>query len=246
MVVERNEVLRRSIARLPRGAAYDNYRPINVPERFDGQSLFDCVCALHPHVSREKWSEWFALGHILRDHEPMPMSRIVRGGEQYLHLFPDTIEPDVDSDIEILWEDDAVIAVCKPAPLPVHPCGRFNLNTLTSLLEDVYQPGELRVVHRLDANTTGVMLLARTRKAATDVRRQFENNKVEKTYLAICSGYPPGDAFTCDDRIARQRGAAGTRAIDPNGDEATTNFRVIRRRDDGTALVEARPLTGSI
>ncbi len=240
----RNECLRQLSVQLPGSVPYDNIRPINVPARFDRQTLLECVCGMHPHVSPAQWQSWFQQGHILHGDEPMSMSQIVRGGQQYRHLFPDTVEPDVDAGIEILWEDDALIAVHKPAPLPVHPCGRFNLNTLTSLLSHVYQPNDLRVVHRLDANTTGVMLLARTVDAATNLRQQFQENTIRKTYLVRCSGHPPNDHFCCTDPIARHRSQAGSREIDPDGYSASTEFHVLRRIGDGSALLEARPLTG--
>jgi RluA family pseudouridine synthase len=159
-------------------------------------------------------------------------------------LFPDTVEPDVDTRIEILWEDDSLIAVYKPAPLPVHPCGRFYLNTLTSLLQYVYEPAELKLVHRLDANTTGLTLLARNREVATRLRKQFENNCVGKRYLVRCAGNPNEDLFGCSDPIARRRRRAGLRATHKDGDEAMTEFRVMRRHSDQTALLEARPVTG--
>lgn len=244
ILARRNAQLRQSFDALPGSVPYDNIRPINVPARFDGQTLLDCVCGMHPHVDRTQWQNWFQQGHILSGNEPVSVRQIVRGGQQYRHLFPNTVEPNVDAEIEILWEDDALIAVAKPAPLPVHPCGRFNLNTLTSLLSHVYQPSDLRVVHRLDANTTGVMLLARTTDAATQLRTQFEQNRIRKIYYARCCGQPSEDHFTCRDPISRDRGQAGSREIDPKGSPAETEFKVQHRSDDGTSLIQACPRTG--
>lgn len=184
------------------------------------------------------------MGHILRDNEAVDGDLRVRGGQQFQHLFPDTLEPEVDAGIEILWEDADLIAVSKPAPLPVHPCGRFNLNTMTSLLKCIYTQSDLRIVHRLDANTTGVMLMSRTAGAATDLRRQFERSEVRKSYLVRCCGHPDSDGFSCHDSISRKRGKAGLRGVDPRGNPARTEFRVIRRSEDGTTLLRAVPLTG--
>lgn len=241
---QRTADLRAACHPLPGSLPYDNLRPINVPARFEGQTLFQCVCAMHPHLGEDQWREWFRAGHILDGGVPASMGRIVRGGHQYWHLFPDTVEPDVDAEIKLLWEDDSVVVVHKPSPLPVHPCGRYNLNTLTSLLDRAYGVDRLRLVHRLDANTTGVMLLAKSPEIATRLRSQFENNSVEKRYLVRCQGTPSKDAFHCDLPITRQRDVAGTRGWDPEGDPARTDFLVQRRFGDGTSLIEARPKTG--
>jgi UPF0176 protein len=241
---QRNETLRRSHLRLPGSVSYDNLRPINVPAKFEGQTLFDCLCQMHPHVSADQWRQWFEAGHILKEGLPVRMTRPVRGGQQYIHVFPDTVEPDVDAAIKVLWEDAAMIAVYKPAPLPVHPCGRFNLNTLTSLLSCIYVSTDLRLVHRLDANTTGLLLIARTRAAATQLRSQFEQNQVQKTYLTMCLGAPELDAFHCEAAISKEREAAGRRSIDAAGQPARTEFRVLQRWGTETTLLEARPLTG--
>lgn len=241
---QRNDQLRNAIDGLPRSEPYDNIRPINVPARFDGQSLYQCLIAMHPHVGEEQWQEWFGLGYILDDDGPVPMERVVRGGNQFQHLFPNWVEPAVNSKIEILWEDESIIVVAKPAPLPVHPSGRFNRNTLTSLLESMYSSDDLRVVHRLDANTTGVLVFARTAEVATMMRGQFEANQVSKTYLVRYAGHPERENFLCDDPISRERGPGGLRSVDPNGDLATTEFQLIRCLDDGTAILRALPKTG--
>jgi len=241
---QRNEALRRFQGQLPGSQPYDNVRPINVPARCDGQSLLECLCRMHPHVSVEQWQTWFRAGHVLSGETPVKPEIVVRGGQQYRHLFPDTVEPDVDARIQILAEEALYIVVRKPAPLPVHPCGRFNRNTLIWLLETVYPPGEIRLVHRLDANTTGVMVMARTPSAATDLRRQFELNQIRKQYLVCCVGHPADDEFVCEDRVAKEVAAAGTREVRSDGHESRTQFRVLRRCPDGTTLLHAFPETG--
>ena len=243
-ITERQEALKPFAERLPGSTPYDNFRPIHVPEKYDRCSLLECMCGLHPHLSKQEWRGLFEQGRIRRGSLPVRAGRIVRSGEQYLHLFPHTIEPDVNANIEILWEDEAIVAVHKPAPLPMHPCGRFNRNTLTEILQQVYAPEVLRPAHRLDANTTGVVVLCRTRAFAQQVQQQFQTRDAEKVYLAVCTGHPTDECFRCHEPIDRRRGPAGNRVIDPDGFAAETEFRVLERRADGTSLLEARPITG--
>jgi RluA family pseudouridine synthase len=132
----------------------------------------------------------------------------------------------------------------KPAPLPVHPSGRFNRNTLQSILNAVYYPQKLRPLHRLDANTTGIVLFARTRYFASQLQPLFATGGVEKHYLARIQGHPPTSQFVCDAPIGNCTMGLGARAIDEQGFAARTEFRLLHRFTDGTSLVEARPITG--
>jgi len=241
---QRNEDLRQLQGKLPGSIPYDNVRPINVPARCDGKSLLQCLTMVYPQVSEAEWNLWFSEGHILFRDDPADPDVRVRGGQQFRHLFPNTTEPDVDAAIEIVAEDPGFIVVQKPAPLPVHPCGRFNLNTLTSLLSTVYPQEELRLVHRLDANTSGLMVLARTREMATDLRQQFDLNQVGKQYLVCCSGHPSTDEFVCDAPIAKETFAGGTRDLRHDGQESRTRFRVLEKYADGKAILHAFPETG--
>ena len=127
----------------------------------------------------------------------------------------------------------------------MHPGGRFNRNTLQYILDEVYHPHKLRACHRLDANTTGLVVVARTRHFAGLVQPQFARGEVEKLYLARVQGHPPEDSFACDAAISSEAGALGSREVDEeDGDASRTEFRVLSRDADGTALLEARPLTG--
>jgi RluA family pseudouridine synthase len=158
---------------------------------------------------------------------------------------PAVIEPAVNMDVRILHEDEAIVVVNKPAPLPIHSGGRFYRNTLQWLLYDVYSPQKLRPAHRLDANTSGVQVLTRTQHFAGRVQDQFAQAGVEKVYLARVNGHPDADGFACDAPISKEPGKLGSRSVDPvAGQPAHTDFRVLRRFDDGTALLEARPRTG--
>lgn len=244
MLQKRNEDLRKLQGKLPGSVPYDNLRPINVPARCDGKTLLECVTSVYPQVSQSQWQVWFSEGHILFGDDRADPAAVVRGGQQFQHLFPDTTEPEVDAAVQVLAEEQEFIVVYKPAPLPVHPCGRFNLNTLTSLLATVYPQENLRLVHRLDANTTGVMVLARTRSVATDLRQQFESNQVQKQYLLRCVGQPPDKQFVCDERIAKETAKGGIRELRHDGQESRTRFHVLEKLADGTAVLHAFPETG--
>lgn len=241
---QRNEGLRQLQGQLPGSIPYDNVRPINVPASCDGKTLLECVTSVYPQVGESQWQLWFSEGHILAGDDRADPKAIVRGGQQFQHSFPDTTEPEVDAAVRILTEESEFIVVYKPAPLPVHPCGRFNLNTLTSLLATVYPGEDLRLVHRLDANTTGVMVLARTRKVATHLRQQFDLNQVQKQYLVRCVGHPPAKEFVCDERIGKRTVKGGTRELRHDGQESRTRFHLLEQLADGTAVLRAFPETG--
>jgi RluA family pseudouridine synthase len=158
---------------------------------------------------------------------------------------PAVIEPAVNMDVRILHEDEAIVVVNKPAPLPIHSGGRFYRNTLQWLLYDVYSPQKLRPAHRLDANTTGVQVFSRTRHFAARVQDQFTRMQVEKVYLVRVNGHPDASEFACHAPISNEPGKLGSRSVDDvAGLPAHTDFRVLKRFNDGTALLEARPRTG--
>jgi len=249
VLAERVEAVKQVTRVLPGSVPHDNVRPINVPQRLDGATLLQCMVTMHPHLGTDYWEQEFALGRILRGRVAVGGGRKVCGGQRYGHLFPDTVEPDVSADITFVWEDDAIVVVNKPAPLPMHPSGRFNQNTLLGILTKVYSPQVvLRPVHRLDANTTGLVVLAKSKSIATIMQRQFEQGQVEKIYLADCHGQAAEEEFFCDAPISRVRAATGARLIDQEGDAALTDFRVLRRGHQpaghATTLLAAMPQTG--
>ncbi|HEY5809647.1 MAG TPA: pseudouridine synthase [Povalibacter sp.] len=242
----RHEHVRRIITPLPGSQPHDHYRPVNVPAECDGQRLIDALCSVVAHVPAEIWLDRCARGLLLdTEGNSCAPDRIVRAGQRYRHRFPAVIEPDVNMQIELLHEDEALFVVNKPAPLPMHAGGRFYRNTLKYVLDALYHPQKPRPSHRLDANTTGAVVVARTQFVAKKIQTQFARGEVEKIYLVQVQGHPATDEFSCDAPISAEAGKLGSRSIDHEaGLPSRTEFRVQRRNPDGTALLEARPLTG--
>jgi RluA family pseudouridine synthase len=245
-IARRHEAVRRAVTPLPGSQPYDNFKPVNVPEDCDGKTLLETLCRIVSHVPASYWELECARGLVVNlKREPITATQVVHVGERYLHKFPNVTEPDVNGRVEILHEDEALIVLNKPAPLPMHAGGRFYRNTLQHILNAAYHPQKPHPAHRLDANTTGVVLVTRTRHFAGKLQPQFARGEVEKLYLVRVQGQPVNDIFSCDAPISEESGAIGSRIVDMESRlDARTEFRVLKRNLDGTALLEARPLTG--
>jgi len=231
---------------LPGSVPYDNHCPVRIATDCDGLTLLDALCVLFAHVEREFWVGLFEQGRLLAmDGTPALPETPVRSGESYLRLLPATVEPDVATGIRVLHEDESIVVLHKPAPLPMHPSGRFHRHSLQWLVNAAWEPERPRAVHRLDANTTGIVVFGRTRKHAGKMQDGFKKGLVEKVYLVRAEGHPEQDEFSCEAPISRESSRLGARTVDEeDGHEATTLFKVISRNADGTTLLEARPLTG--
>ncbi|WP_437200959.1 sulfurtransferase [Planctomicrobium sp. SH664] len=240
----RRQRIREVTTPLPGSVAYDNARPLNVPQKFSGLSLFDFVRQVHPHLGDDYWRTECDLGRIHQGGKPVPGDRIVREGEQFAHLEPSTTEPDINPDIEILHEDQALVVVSKPAPLPLHPCGRFNRNSLQWILNAAYRPLKLRPAHRLDANTTGVVIFSKTRTVSAAMQAIFHAGEVEKEYLVRVQGQVPWQEILCEAPISRESTNCGGRKVVEDGLPSRTRFQVLDRFDDGSTLLRAFPETG--
>ncbi len=245
-IQRRQAAIRRVTTPLPGSEPYDNFRPVKIPAAFDGRTLLDCLMGLFGHVPGVDWRRHCDEGRMLSPAgQPVGIDHVVHTGERYLQRKPGTVEPDVNVHLRILYEDEAILVLNKPAPLPMHPCGRFNRNTLQYILGEVYKPQNPRPAHRLDANTSGVVVLSRTKHIASLLQPQFERGEISKVYLARVQGHPPDDQFDCRVAISDSSGELGSRdAVAEGGLPAHTEFRVMERFADGTSLLEVVPHTG--
>ncbi|EMI52542.1 RluA family pseudouridine synthase [Rhodopirellula sallentina] len=237
---------------LPGCRPYLNERSIRVRQSQSGMRLIDFLLEYHPPTPRQQWLDWIEAGDITLDSQTLSIDHRMRIGGRYVHAMRDFVEPRVNATIRIIADDESLLVVDKPAPLPVHPSGRFNRNTLTKLLEGAYPNVKLRIAHRLDANTTGVVVFTKSSEAAAIVQPQFEQRRVKKTYLVRVHGHVPWESHHCDLPIGHARsagpttdaGTGGARTIDKQGSPAETHFQCLQRNDDGTSLLTAIPVTG--
>ncbi|MBY0586945.1 RluA family pseudouridine synthase [bacterium] len=243
---QRRDRLRKITDPLPGSIPEDNFRPFKIHARDDGRTILETIAHRLSQFPREEWLEQCRQGNIVDgDRLPVSAEKIVHPGERYYTRERRQVEPAVNPNVEILDEDEAIIVIDKPAPLPTHPSGRYHRNTLEWMLRQVYSPQKPRPAHRLDANTSGIVLFTRTATFARRVQPQFERGEVHKEYLARVVGHPPQDRFACDEPIAPLGGHHGARIVDPtDGQRARTEFEVIARMTDGTSLLRVKPLTG--
>lgn len=220
-----------------------------VPERLD-------------HFLQEKLSEysrsriqsWIKEGRVKVDGSPAKSSLLLRGGET-IDVFPAGLPPlkatPEDLPVEVLYEDAALIAVNKPTGLAVHTGAGLYEGTLVNRLVHRFGAlsqlgGEMRpgIVHRLDKETSGVLLVARTDASHRALAAQFAGRTVEKTYLALVHGKVLADSGRITKPIARDpvRRTRMTARLG-SGREALTDFRVRRRFEKFTYL-EVRIGTG--
>lgn len=160
-------------------------------------------------------------------------------------------EPEVSFDYSVLFEDDGLMVINKPGNLPVHPAGSFFFNTLTMDLQTRGLPAY--PVHRLDRETSGVIVIAKSASLCRALVAQFSDRTTQKTYLAVVRGRPTQERFSVDAPLGRDPASRinlkmGRIEIADGGQEALTEFRVLghrRSREHGPlALVECRPKTG--
>lgn len=203
--------------------------------------------------SRTGWARMIEAERILVNGRPCRSSRVVRIGDRVDYVPRREPEPAVTTVVPRLHEDPFLLAVNKPPNLPVHPSGRHFRNTLLCILleergETLDEPG-IRIVHRLDRETSGVVLFGKTRVAAAFLARQFERHRVEKEYLLLVHGIPAEDRFTVDASLGQAPASRVRKAVGvvPRGEGRTarTDFTVIARGPEH-ALLLAQPRTGRL
>ena len=175
--------------------------------------------------------------------QPRP-AMAVRAGDTIHIDRPAPIEPEVPRQFGILAEDEYFLAIDKPAGLPMHTTAKFWKNTLVALLRERYPDEHLQICHRIDRETSGVLLVARNREAASFLKRAFANRAVKKTYLALVHGIPVPSSGTIDApmRLIESRSHL-MMGVEPDGLPAVTRY-AVHKAFARHALVEAAPETG--
>lgn len=214
-------------------------------------------------LSREYLQKAIKQGRVTLNHETVKPSRVLRPQDKVYVLSVKKEEPDVDFNYKILYEDQSILVVDKPGNLPVHPTGRFFFNTLLTQLQvvnenEVDQLKKFYIVHRVDRETSGVLVIGKTPEAAASLVDQFTHRKTEKEYLAIVRGVPEKDIYDIDVPLAKDPHTEinlKMHAVELGGDgnplylpkeeilAARTQVEVLERLK-GFAIVRCKPHTG--
>lgn len=213
-----------------------------VPGELAGERFDRIAAELFDEFSRSRLQKWIADGHLKVDGEKLrPREKLSEGAKLSLAVVLEEEgdwQPEAMS-LKILYEDESLIVVDKPADLVVHPAAGNRDGTLLNGL--LYQYPELinlpraGIVHRLDKDTSGLMVVARTLQAHNHLVDQLQARSVSREYLALVNGTPVAGATirTC---YGRHPGQRLKMAVLPRGKDAITHFRVERRFPNHTLL----------
>lgn len=207
-------------------------------------------------LSRAKLQEMIANGEVRLNGKVVskPAQKLEQGDrvETVLVFEPEDELKKQAMELDVLYEDENVIVLNKMAGLVVHPGAGHNKNTLVNALiyhwPEIAQVGEPKrpgIVHRLDKETSGVMIVARTQAAYEWLVRQFKTRKVQKSYLALVDGTPPTPTGRIETRIGRDEKIRQRMAVayGEKGRKAVTEY-FTRQNFANHTLVEADLLTG--
>lgn len=196
--------------------------------------------------SRTQWGELIRGGRILVNDRLVKPATSLREGDRIRYVPLQREEPPIDRRYDLVHIDDALLAVAKSGNLPLHPSGRYFHHTLLHrMLDEHPEWGRLHVVHRLDRETSGIVVFGRSREDTAHLAAQFRSREVHKRYLAIVEGAPPENRFLVDLPLGPALTSKIRKAVGPREDGAPAHTDVlVLHRGEGWALVEARPQTG--
>ena len=206
-----------------------------VPDNLGGFRLDQAVAQLFPEHSRSRLQGWIKTGELLVDGKQLRPREKLLGGEQIEVQAAIQQEERWQAEeiaLDIVYEDEHILILNKPAGLVVHPgAGHHDGTLLNALLHhcpDIGGVPRAGIVHRLDKETTGLMVVAKTLEAQTDLVAQLQERAMGREYEAIAIGVMTGGGCV-DEPMARHSKQRQKMAISPMGKEAITHYRVLKK-----------------
>jgi 23S rRNA pseudouridine955/2504/2580 synthase/23S rRNA pseudouridine1911/1915/1917 synthase len=226
---------------------------IRVPHDLAGKTVLKAVAGRFTYHSPDQWIERLGENRVHVNGHPATAGTVLSAGDLLEYHADDLPEPPVRTEIEVLHDDAEILVVNKPANLPSHPAGRYFNHTLWAILKTRFGIEKPTLVNRLDRETSGIILIAKTPDAAIKCRAQFAGRLVQKRYLVLVEGYFPDTLYANgfltpdpDSLVCKKRKFAllsGNETPPPDGEPAETVFH-RRRHANKISEVEAIPHTG--
>ena len=218
-----------------------------IVDEFDNIRLDSYISTKDKDLSRAAIQKLLENNNITVNDEVKKNSYKVRKGDIIKIDIPEPKESGLvaqDIPIEIVYEDSDIIVVNKPKGMVVHPANGNPDGTLVNAIMNICKDslsgigGEIRpgIVHRLDKNTSGLLIVAKNDNAHIKMSEQIKNREVKKIYIALVRGVIAEDEATINMPIARSKKDRKKMAVDKDGKEAITHFKVLKRYDNYTLL----------
>ncbi len=220
-----------------------------INEQNSGLRLDQALCTFLPEFSRSKIQDWIKQGFILLNNSvPKPKIKVYIGDVLQLDIPPTTkiFDQPQEVEFEIIFQDEHLFVINKPAGLVVHPAAGHTsgtlLNGLLFLDPDLEQLPRAGIVHRLDKDTTGVMVVARTLEAHTKLVEALQLRDIKREYIAITQGVVTAGS-TIEEPIGRHPVDRKRMAVQEDGKPAVTHFQV-REKYRSHSLIDVQLETG--
>ena len=216
----------------------------HVPLQYDSFPIEKYFAARFSYQDEKEWSRQIRAGKIIVNGKVALIGQKLRASDLTITNGGFRVEPAADRTLNVIYEDKDIRAFNKSAPIPVHPCGRYFKNSMTEVLKGVYPDEVPRPIQRLDVMTTGVIVFARTQKAAAFLMQEFKQNRVEKEYFALVEGVPRSKKFTIDKPIGKL--AASKRVVGkdiPGSQPARTDIEWLTSINN-ISLLRVTPRSG--
>jgi RluA family pseudouridine synthase len=223
-----------------------------VPQNLAGHSLLDYLSNRFRYQARESWEALIRSGKVTVDGKKVDPGLFLKKGDRVAYSVV-LKEPPVDRNILIILEEDSFLVAIKPGQLPSHADGNFIKNTfiflITERLRNSGWTGDVRLAHRLDRETSGLMVVAKNKEAHLNLVRQFEQGLVEKEYWAIVKGGVEKEKFEVNEAIGKDPASVISvrQKVVPEGTPfskpSRTHFEKMENLK-GFTLVRCLPKTG--
>ena len=224
-----------------------DYFCFQMTEEYEGERIDKCMAMLVDSLSRSYIQKLIRDGQVLVNGSPVKVSYQVQADDEVAFTLPPSQEPDIlpeNIPLDILYEDGDLLVVNKPKGMVVHPAAGHYSGTLVngvmyhcgkelSGINGVMRPG---IVHRIDRDTTGSLIICKNDKAHNHIAAQLKEHSITRRYRAICYGVLREEEGTIDRPIGRHPSDRKKMAVRADGKRAVTHYRVLQHFQEYTYI----------
>ncbi|PCJ56232.1 MAG: hypothetical protein COA79_19460 [Planctomycetota bacterium] len=226
---------------------YDHEYHVKVPKVFCGITIDEYYSKRFPYKTRDLWMKSIEEGRVRINGLPITPDTVIQPEAIIDSLVYDIREPPINVSWNVLFEDEYLYIIDKPGHLPVHPTGRFYKHSFLQIMMDRDPGWKIHVMHRLDVETSGILIVGKTKEAASAFFKIFKNKEIQKEYKALVRGAFPKEGIIVDGPLGKSINSTISVKMEVNGvdnKEAISKYELLELRENGTSLIKCIPITG--